>query len=202
MRKSLRTLIIALLCAAAYTACQRAAEEKHTEQEQAVIDSIQQTHQSLSDSMLLSWQTLEQEEEQKLADMQRLLEEISYTPEPLYNQARLDTLQQQLEKVYEMQLDPLTMTSEEIDHYDSVSSQVQNNIIQFAREHPSIEEYPLMGQLIESIEEADRLLLFHRIEYDKHARDYFHFLEGNREYLRNVDTSGLHQERSYFQLSQ
>jgi exonuclease VII large subunit len=202
MRKMLRVLILALLCAASYTACQRASEEKNAEQRQEAADSVQRDFQSLSDSLELSWQELAAEEEQKLANLRRLLEEISYTPAHTYNQERLDTLQNQLQKVYEMQLDPLTMTSEEIDRYDSVSSQVQHNIIQFARNHPGIEEYPLMDQLIDRITEADRRVLFLRVKYDQYARDYFHFLEGHREYLRDVDTTGLHQERTYFQISE
>lgn len=202
MKKNLRVIIIALLCAASYSACQRASEEKHAEERQEALDSLNQTYYSLSDSMQLRWDIIMAEEEQKLSDMRRLLEEISYTPEPTYNADRLDTLQQQLEKLYSMRFDPLTMTSEQIDQYDSASTEVKNNIIRFAQEHPNIEQYPMMGNLIDSVEEADHRMLFHRVQYDKFARDYNHFLEGNLEFVREVDTTGLHQKRTLFQISE
>lgn len=202
MKKNLRVIIIALLCAASYSACQRASEEKHAEERQEALDSLNQTYYSLSDSMQLRWDIIMAEEEQKLSDMRRLLEEISYTPEPTYNADRLDTLQQQLEKLYSMRFDPLTMTSEQIDQYDSASTEVKNNIIRFAQEHPNIEQYPMMGNLIDSVEEADHRMLFHRVQYDKFARDYNYFLEGNLEFVREVDTTGLHQKRTLFQISE
>lgn len=202
MKKKFRIIIIALLCAAAYSACQRASEEKHAEERQEALDSLNQAYYTLSDSMQLRWDVLMAEEEQMLSDMRRLLEEISYTPEPTYNAERLDTLQQQLEELYNMRFDPLTMTSEQIDQYDSASAEVKNNIISFAQEHPNIEQYPIMGSLIDSVEAADHRMLFHRVEYDKYARDYNHFLEGNREFVRDVDTTGLHQKRTLFQISE
>lgn len=202
MKKNLRVIIVALLCAASYTACQRASEEKHAEERQEALDSLNQTYYSLSDSMQLRWDVIMAEEDQRLSDMRRLLEEVSYTPEHTYNTARLDTLQQQLEQLYNMRFDPLTMTSEQIDEYDSASAAVKSNIINFVQNHPNIEEYPLMGNLIDSLEAAEQRMLFHRVEYDNFARDYNHFLEGNREFVREVDTTGLHQKRTLFQISE
>ena len=200
MRKTIRIVFIALLCAAAYTACQRASEEKKEGKRQLSVDSLNQTYRSLNDSLTARWEVIVADEDQKLADMRRLLQEISYFP--IYNKARLDTLQQQLQQVYEMRFDPETLTSEQIDRYDSAASALKTKIIQFAQEHPDVEQYPLVGQLIDSIEAADQRVLFHRVKYDNYARDYNAFLETNREFVRKIDTTGLHRERTLFQLSE
>lgn len=202
MKSKLKIIIIALLSAAAYSACQRASEEKHAEERQQALDSLNRTYYTLSDSLQLRWDVLMAEDEQILSDLQRLLEEVSYTPSHTYNTARLDTLQQQLEKLYDMRFDPLTMTSEQIDQYDSALAEVKRNIIGFAQDHPNIEEYPLMTSLVDSVEAADQRVFLHRVQYDNFARDYNHFLEGNREFVRKVDTTGLHRERTLFQLSE
>lgn len=202
MKINLRIIIIALLCAASYSACQRASEEKHAEERQEALDSLNRTYYTLSDSLQLRWDALMAEDEQMLSDLRRLLEEVSYTPSHTYNAARLDTLQQQLEALYSMRFDPLTMTSEQIDQYDSAAAEVKSNIISFVQNHPNMQEYPIMGSLIDSIEAADQRMLFHRVEYDNYARDYNHFLEGNREYVREIDTSGLHRQRTLFQISE
>ena len=193
-------IVLAMLCAASYSACQRASEEKREENRQLTTDSLNQSLVSINDSLDARWTVLIAEEDQKLEDMRRLLKEISYAPR--YNKAKLKELQEKLESVYEMRFQPQSMTSEQIDRYDSASTALKREIVQFAQDHPDIEQYPLMGQLIDSIEAADQRILFHRVQYDNYARDYNHFLEGNREYVRKVDTSGLHKRRTLFQLGE
>lgn len=200
MRKTLRIVIIALLCAASYTACQRASEEKKEGAQQLSEDSLNLSYQTLNDSLALRWEILAREEDQKLANMRRLLEEVSNFP--VYNKARLDTLQRQLGQVYEMRIEPETLTSEKIDRYDSASSAIRNNIIDYVSQHPDVEKYPLATGLVDSLSSADQRILLHRVKYDNYARDYNQFLESNPEYVRNIDTTDLHRKRTLFQLSE
>ncbi len=200
MKKTARIILLALLSAASYTACQRASEEKQEGERQLTIDSLNQSFHGLNDSLNARWEVIAAEEDQKLADMRRLLQEISYTPR--YNKTRLQNLQEKLEQVYKMRFQPQSMTSEQIDRYDSASTAVKNEILQFAAEHPDVEQYPLIGQLADSIEASDQRVLFHRVRYDNFAKDYNHFLEGNREFVRKVDTTGLHKKRTLFQLGE
>lgn len=200
MRKTIRIVILAFLCAAAYSACQRASEEKKAGDRPQSIDSLNRSFQSLNDSLAVRWEAMIAEDDQKLADMRRLLQEISYFP--VYNKARLETLQTQLQHLYDIRYEPESMTSEQIDQYDSATAALKNEIIQFANEHPDVEKYPLVGQLIDSIEASDQRVIFHRVKYDNYARDYNEFLETNREFVRTIDTTDLHQKRPLFQLSE
>lgn len=200
MKKSLRIIVFALLCAASYTACQRASEEKKTENRLVSADSLNKEYKSLSDSAVAHWKVMIADDDQKLADMRRLLQEISYFP--LYNKAKLDSLNTQLQQVYEMRFQPETMTSEQIDSYDSASAALKAEIIRFAEEHPDVEKYPLVDQLIDSIETADQRVIIHRVKYDNYAHDLNAFMLRNREFVRKIDTTGFPEKMPLFRLEE
>lgn len=199
MRKAIRVLVFALLFAAAYTACKRASDEKRAEE--AAPDSVLVVFNSLRDSVTLAWQDISETEDSKLSDMKRLLQEISYTP--VYDQARLDSLSNRLQQVYAMRFEAETMTSEQIDAYDSAVASLQRDIIRFAQNHPSFEQYPLMARLSDSISAADQRTLFLRVRYDNFARDYNDFLKGNQgSFIQPSDTALPLRERPLFQLGE
>lgn len=198
MRKTLRILLFALLCAASYSACQRATEEKQSEERQVKIDSLRQTYAGLSDSTAVYWQVLITEEKVKLDNMKAVLEELGR--EPLYNRPRYDSLYTHLQNLYARQLEAETLSSERIDRYDSASGALKSEIIDYANNHPDIEQVPMVTSLLDSVETADQRILFHRVRYDNYARDYNNFLEGNRDYIPQIDTTGLSRERGLFQL--
>lgn len=194
MRKSIRIFLFALLCAASYSACQRATEEKEAEK----TDSLRLAYESLSDSVEVRWAILAEEEQEKLDNMKQVLEELSR--EPVYNQARWDSLYEHLQLLYDMQLEPTNLSSEKIDRYDSAYNSLKGEIIDYTNNHPDVEEFPLVYSLIDTIEAADQRVLFHRVRYDNYVKDFNHWLEGHLEYVRQIDTTGLPQERETFQL--
>ncbi len=200
MRKKLRIFLIALLCAASYSACQRATEEKISEEKQAKVDSLRQTYISLNDSTDARWQILVAEEKNKLDNMKQVLEELGRPP--VVNKERYDSLYAQLQQLYEVQLSPESMSSEAIDRYDSASNTLKAGIINYAQNHPDIEKVPLVSSLIDSLQTADQRILFHRVRYDNYAKDFNNFLEGNLDYIREIDTTGLSRRRNLFQLSE
>lgn len=198
MRKAIRIFVLILLMAAAYTACQRASEERLSD---TAADSVLVVYKSLDDSVKLAWNEVADNEELKLSDMKRLLQEISYTP--VYNQERYDSLWNSLQEVYAIRLEADIMTSEQIDRYDSAVTSLQREVIDFARTHPDFERYPLMGKLADSIEAADNRVLFLRTRYDNYVREYNDFLKGNQgRMIQPADTTLPLRERPMFQLMQ
>lgn len=201
MKKTLRILLIAALSASAYTACQRASEEKQAEDELVLIDSLRQTYTGLNDSAAVRWNILIEAEEQKLAHMREILEEFG-TP-PVFNKPRYDSLEENFQQLYTLRLtEAEELSSEKIDRYDSASQALKSQIFAYAEDHPDIKKFPLITELLDSIETTDQQMLFHRVRYDNFARDFNHFLEGNREYLPKIDTTGLALERALFQISE
>lgn len=199
MRKALRVLVFGILLAAAYTACKRASDEKRADE--TAPDSVTVVFNSLSDSVTLAWKDISETEDTKLSDMKRLLQEISYTPS--FDQARHDSLYNNLQQVYAMRFEAETMTSQQIDRYDSAVSKLQREILDFARNNPSFEQYPLMERLSDSISSADQRTLFLRVRYDNFASQYNDFLKGNKgPIIQPADTAQPLRERPLFQLSQ
>ncbi len=199
MRKAARVFVFVLLMAAAYTACQRASDENRSEE--AAPDSVMLVYNSLTDSVKVAWQDISTTEDGKLSDIKRLLEEISYAPN--LNKNRYDSLYNQLQQVYALRFEAETMTSKQIDKYDSAVSKLQREVIDFAHANPSFEQYPLMARLTDSIQAADQRTLFLRVRYDNFARDYNDFLKGNKgSFIQPSDTAAPLQQRPLFQLSE
>ena len=202
MKKTLRILLITALSASAYTACQRASEEKQAEDELVLIDSLQQTYTGLNDSAALRWQVIVETEEQKLTHMREVLEELGAPP--VFNKPRYDSLLERCQQLYALRLtDAEELTSEQIDRYDSASQALKTQIMAYAEDHPDIKMIPLVPKLLDSIEAADQQMLFHRVRYDNFARDLNHFLEGNREYVPQIVPEGMPvEERTLFQIEE
>ncbi|EMR04565.1 hypothetical protein [Cesiribacter andamanensis] len=200
MRKAIRIFVFVLLMAAAYTACQRASEEKRED----APDSVLVIYNTLNDSVRVAWDRIVTNEEQKLSDMRRLLQEISYTPS--YNQVRYDSLWAHLQQINRFRFEAETMTSRQIDQYDSAVTRLQREIVDFARTHPNFDEYALMSKLTDSISAADQRVLFLRTDYDDYARNYNDFLKGSQgtrlQSLQATDTTGTPKIRPLFSLGE
>src|SRR5690606_31183311 len=88
----LTTLFFVILCLFIISSC----EKKSTPSEltQGAVDSLHLALQTMDDSLEISWQRMMEDDDQKIADARRLLEEISYTNQ--YNPVQFDSLQQNL----------------------------------------------------------------------------------------------------------
>lgn len=199
MRKILFTLVTFSLIAAAYTACQRASEENKVDSELIGIqgDSVKVLYKYKLDSADFAWDVYAKEELEKITDLERLLQEISYTQG--YNKFTYDSLSKRLAEVKAMQLEAGSMTSDKIDAYDNAINEIKGAIIKFAVEHPDFEKVPFMGKLVDSVEARDGRILLYRIKYDNYARDFNNFLTPARQYPGYIDTTALN-TRPLFQL--
>jgi hypothetical protein len=200
MRKLLRFSLILLLITAAWSACQRASEDRTEELSTTELDSLAVTYRNLTDSLNAGWDTLARNEEQKLANLQRLLTEITFTPN--YNKLRYDSLKAHLNALSTLQLKPEQMTDEQIDRYDSASQAVKTAIVNMAQENPAFKQFPLMGQLVDSIEAGDQRVILYRVRYDNYAKDLNHFLDVHQEQLARLDTLTTPRKRKLFQLGE
>lgn len=200
MRKFVRISLVAALILAAWTACQRASEDKAVVLTTAEVDSLRTVYQSLNDSIDARWSVLEADEEQKLANLNRLLMEISFTP--TFSQVRYDSLKHQLEQFQNLRLAPESMTDEQIDRYDAALNSLQSAIIRMAMDNEAFEQYPLMGELIDSINASDQRVLFYRVQYDNYVSDMNQFLDVHNEQLPVIDTFYTPKKRKLFRLEE
>ena len=148
-------------------------------------DSLHHAFLVIQDSLNTAWERMIEDDNQKIADAKRLLEEVSYTNN--YNVMQFDTLQQNLALLLEMRYSNTSMAEPSaIDNYDSASNKVINTIMTVASEHPDFARYPLMKTLVKDIQEANGRVLRQRVSYDYAAKLYNQFLEENNAVLEEV----------------
>lgn len=165
----------------------------------ADIDSIRMELVFLQDSTSKTWQAMIGEDDQKIAYLKRLIDEVSFTK--LYDKAVYDSLSTGIENLKAIRYNENTMTdSGKIDLYDDATAEVVNKVIAFARNHPNYEEYPIMEELINDILAADNRVIYRRVDYDNIAIEYNKFIESNQELIRQ--SGNVVSTKPLFQLSE
>lgn len=175
-------------------------KSKETALSQNEVDSLSLALVAMEDSLETAWTQMMEDDDQKIADAKRLLEEISYTN--IYDQAQYDSLQQNLKTLQSMRYDNISMeNSLLIDNYDSSSNKVMNEIISLASSHPEFQRYPLMKELISDIQKANGRVLRHRVNYDYVAKQYNQFIEAHQDELEEVDSLKTLKKKPLFELA-
>lgn len=163
------------------------------------IDSLRSTYLALNDSIVMAWNIMINDDNEKIDNLKRLLEELVYAGG--MDTARIADLKLQLGKLKGARYDEYTMTNSDlIDEYDFATNNLVNEVVTFAKSHTSFDRYPLMGQLIREIRNAESRILHHRIYYDLFAKDYNKFLEDHKESLTEIESDVEHQRKPLFEL--
>lgn len=203
--KNIFNYLIIMSCGLIFTACdnaERAAKDSQlTEAGQERADSLYREFIVVNDSLSYAWQDMIKDDDEKLANMKRLLQEVSYTQN--FNKQRHDSLLQRVDLLEDMRYDMESMAdSDKIDIYDAASGVLSRDITLFAVNHPDYANYPLMEELIAEIEQANERVLLHRIRYDQSAKAYNSFIQENKGL--EIDDEGLEarwKEKPLFELS-
>lgn len=140
------------------------------------IDSLKSVFQEISTDLDASWNQMIKDDDEKLDNLRRVLQEVEYSGK--YNRLKLDSLKKDIDQLEAARYDSETMSdSELINRYDSMTNQVMGEVTIFTTRLEQFEQYPIMGQLLQEVFEADDRVLHHRIEYDRIAKRYNSFLE-------------------------
>ena len=141
----------------------KAEAELKTEQITFLLDSTYATSSAWWDSVMT-------QDDNKMADIKRLLDEISYTP--AYDEQKLEELRKLFEEVKEMRYTQSTLSGDIIDNYDLMQDSLMKAVRYFAGVTPQLENYPLADELMRDIQEADQQVVLYRSEYGNHANIY------------------------------
>lgn len=194
MKNLLRSLIIVFAFVLAFTACKKPGEDKQEEVEietalsQSELDSLQFAFMAVNDSLDANWIVMIQDDDEKIADMKRLLKEVSYTKR--YDKAKYDSLVKEVDKLSHMRYDRNSMAdSDKIDEYDEATSNLTNEVIMFAANHPQYNDYPKLEEIINDIQAADNRIIIHRIRYDRSAKEFNSFVKRNQKHILQIDSN-------------
>ena len=164
------------------------------------IDSLRANFLAINDSLLHSWQVMMKDDNEKLDDMSRLLDEVSYTNN--YDQAKLDDFRQRIETLKALRYNRKTMwDSELIDKYDEASHYLVNDLLTYSENHPDYSRFPTMATLVQDIREAHQRVLYFRIDYDEYAKEYNKFVTSYQDLLSEIDNTCDGKKKALFQLA-
>jgi hypothetical protein len=161
------------------------------------MDSLKSMFMGLTDSVDVSWKAMIEKDDNKISNIKRLLQEVSYTK--THNQSLLDSLQRLQTTLTSKRYTPETMASERIDAYDLATDSLVTALPRLMASVPNIESYPLCAELNQEIQAANESVLVERIHYDKHARAYNQFVKEYSKELKEVGYENL-QPKMLFQL--
>jgi hypothetical protein len=138
---------------------------------------------SKRDSANKAWEVMIKSDDQKIDDIARLLQEISYCKS--YNAMLLDSLTEAVKTLKDKRYKQLTMQSPEIDKYDEITNIIISRVKYLARTTEELKSHPIAETLYNDIAKADNDVALYRSMYDRFAMDYNHYLEANKDLLGN-----------------
>lgn len=195
--KSIRLATVIILAVLVLSQCQTGDKSVDTDE----LESLKLSYQAINDSIAVSWKLMIEDDDEKLFHLKRLVDEITFTNE--YDQGKVDELYLRIEKAKSLRYDQESMQdSGLIDEYDLVIASLINEVSSYASTHPKFENYPLMPELINDIREADNRVLFHRITFDKYAKEYNALIETNKDILSKIDPDLKFERKPLFELVQ
>ncbi|HEX8548441.1 MAG TPA: LemA family protein [Cytophagaceae bacterium] len=169
--KKLYYLIIAVLFLAA--SCERKNKAVVSNKK---VEKVKQELDLLTDSLNGSWKTMIASDDDKIAAVKRLLEEISYTKK--YDVLSLDSLKSLQEKLPSKRYtQENVIESQKIDAYDLATDSLLKRTFRLVNSTPDIENHPLAKTLAEDIIEADNKVVVFRARYDRWAKEYNTYIE-------------------------
>ncbi|MDF2454418.1 MAG: hypothetical protein K0R51_411 [Cytophagaceae bacterium] len=170
----INSFLVALLLALTVISCKENSEkktEKSTPSSSAALAHLQ----ALEDSCSKAWNMMISSDDQKIKDLERLLQEISYIPG--HNEQELERLSTLVKELSKKRYTPETMTSPAIDAYDQATDEALRQVFDLKRNTKGVENYTLTAELETSIREADGMVVNYRVLYDRWVHQYNESLE-------------------------
>ncbi len=189
------TSLALLLIYFAFSCSKNASDSISTE----AMDSLKLTYTQINVGIEQAWTEMMMDDDGKLENMRRLLQEISYSGS--YDRIQHGQLANDVESLAEMRYDQTTMQdSDLISSYDDRTNSTLGALQEFAVNLPQFEQYPLMTTLLNEIYDADDRVLRYRIQYDNAAKMYNQFISDNKSLMGQLTTATDHQPKALFEL--
>jgi hypothetical protein len=192
----LNSYVAAILLALVIFSCKENSS-KRTEKT-APSSHAELTHlQALDDSCTKAWTMMIGSDDQKIKDLERLLQEISYIP--AHNAQELERLSKLVKELPVNRYNMETMTSPAIDAYDQSTDDILRQVFELKCSTKGVENYTLTAELETSIREADGMVVNYRVLYDRWVHQYNESLEKiqTSTTLSDDDRQGLKKKMTF-----
>jgi hypothetical protein len=162
-------------------------------------DSLTEIYLNLQDSILLAWNLMINDDNQKIKAMHNLLHELQIAGR--FNPSQLESIEQRVEQLKKIRYTPKSMkNSDVIDEYDFASNSLVAELVTLAESHSAYSYNSTLQNLVEKIRTAEQRIENYRLAYDAIVLEYNQFLIANKEHLRDLDLAGALEQKPLFQM--
>lgn len=146
--------------------------------------STKATANTLQEEVNKAWEEMIMSDDKKVADMKRLLQEISYTND--YDQTTWTYVNSMVENLPAKRYSQQSMTSSQIDQYDIATDQAIKKVFDLQESSNEMKSHPIGTELKSDIQKSDNDIVMYRIKYDVSAKKYNTFVENNTKTLTKL----------------
>jgi septal ring factor EnvC (AmiA/AmiB activator) len=162
-------------------------------------DSLTDTYLELKDGLLETWNTMINDDNQKIKSMQNLLHELKVSNPS--QREEITKYEERLDQLVKMRYNQKTMfNAQVVEEYDFASNSLVSELIAMSESQTQFAYNTTLQKLVESIRTADQRVENYRQEYDSIARQFNQFLDENQAFLKDVDSESFLQKRPLFQM--
>jgi hypothetical protein len=163
-------------------------------------DSLTEIYLTLQDSLLITWNTMINDDNQKIKTMKHLLHELEITSDITPDEAH--SLTKRIDQLHQIRYTPKTMWNNDvISEYDFASESLVNELLTKAESINSFSYNTTLQALVDNIRAADLRVENYRMEYDALAVRFNQFIEDNKDQLMEVANQESISKRPLFQLA-
>jgi len=163
-------------------------------------DSLTDAYLTLQDSLHVIWNTMINDDNQKIKVMKSLFHELEvcgqFDPEVLHGiGVRLDQLPRIRYSVKTM------WNADVIDEYDFASQSLVNELITLAESHKGYSYNKALQYMVDEIRSAEMRVENYRMEYDSLAMTFNSFIDHHQNFMKELAGNGEITKKPLFQLA-
>lgn len=199
MKRENLILLLFICCAAGWASCNNrtSALERNN---YTHIDSLTDTYLNLQDSLLIAWNVMAKDENEKLRSIHEVLQAMSSSDS--FNKNLVASLEQRLEQVKRIRFNQKTIANPHIvEEYDFASNSLISEIVSLAESNLTFIQKKELQSLIDAIKEADQRVNYFRSDYDFIAQKFNRFLDNHQSHLKEIDQNAVNGKRPLFQMA-
>ena len=199
MKRENLILLLFICCAAGWASCNNrtSALERNN---YTHIDSLTDTYLNLQDSLLIAWNVMAKDENEKLRSIHEVLQAMSSSD--LFNKNLVASLEQRLEQVKRIRFNQKTIANPHVvEEYDFASNSLISEIVSLAESNLTFIQKKELQSLIDAIKEADQRVNYFRSDYDFIAQKFNLFLDNHQSHLKEIDQNAVNGKRPLFQMA-
>jgi hypothetical protein len=162
-------------------------------------DSLTDTYLNLKDSMLETWNTMINDDNQKIKAMHNLLHELKVSNPVMRDQ--LKSYEERLERLVHSRYTQKSMgNADVVEEYDFASNSLVGELVSLAESQTQFTYNTTLQKLVETIRTADQRVDNYRTEYDRIATQFNQFIDENKKWLIEIDQDSFMEKKPLFQM--